>query len=76
MKPGGAGTREVNNQIFIFARPQVGPIQGFVTSLSVCMLLFVKVSRFKELRLSKVSNDYSVSLGLTRVSLGSTRAIG
>jgi hypothetical protein len=52
----------------LFARPWVGPIPGFVTSLSVECLS--TISRFKELRLSKVSNASSVSLGSTRVSLG------
>ena len=40
--------------------------------LSVCCLS-VRISRFKELRLSKVSTASSVSLGSTRVSLGCTR---
>jgi hypothetical protein len=38
--------------------------------------LFVTFSHFKELRLPKVSTASSVSLGLTRISLGSTRVIG
>ena len=59
----------------IFARPRVGPTDGFVTGLSVVCLLLSTISRFKELRLFKVSNASSVSLGLTRVSLGSTSFI-
>ena len=38
----------------------VGPTDGFVTGLFVCLLL-LRISRFKELRLSKVSNASSVS---------------
>jgi hypothetical protein len=57
----------------IFARPRVGPIPGFVTGLSVCLLSVLRISRFKEIRLSMVYTASSVSLGLTRVSLGCTR---
>jgi hypothetical protein len=71
------GSVDNGEKIIYFFCPTLGSGQyQALSQVCCCCLLLVKISRFKELRLFKVSNASSVSLGLTRVSLGSTRAIG